>query len=298
MLPSQELDKINTQVYKVVIIFFIFIRMNALLSAKQAKVFVLAFAMLALPVAAFPLNSVHAEAFDAMSCVTASFPSSVTAGSWFEGQITWRNTGTTTIGPNAMAQGYSIPAISWYGKAMPQFKKINIDPTVIIRPGETHTFKFYVYSPEELGRYYMVTKAARFNQPIAIDSCGGDTVVTPRAILSGRSWKATGPYTAFAGVPLEVQLTFLNDGTVPWDPAQGFVFKPVTTEYKAFANTASIPLRKVVKPGEMITLNVLLFAPSRPTADYYVYAVKGFQNGGEVTGKSSWGVRVDAAMAR
>ncbi|WP_408001807.1 NBR1-Ig-like domain-containing protein [Massilia sp. SM-13] len=91
------------------------------------------------------------------------------------------------------------------------------------------------------------------------DEPGGDP--GPAPALAARFVRSTVPATMVAGTQYTVSLTFQNVGTETWT-GSGFALGKLYAEDAALWTNASVFLGKTVAPGQEVTVNIVVTAPS------------------------------------
>gem|GEM_PF-3480128 len=241
--------------------------------------------------------TVTAPLVDSAACVTANVtPTVARPGENVHVSITWRNTGTTTWGPNAGSQGYTLARANYTGTPFPGFQGLQFNPSWTVAPGATRVFEFDVTAPAQSGTYQFVTEMKRNGSPITTNVCGGAVTVQeapPVPRDAGICFGSEGPLNAHTNSSVVIRTTFRNTGTTNWDPAQGYSFIRESSQYTPFPGFQGAALTRIVRPGESITVDLPFTTPSTP--NYYVAFLKIAKNGQALSPECGWGVHVATA---
>lgn len=180
----------------------------------------------------YDLNVVKYQASNS-SFVDQSLASSMSAGETYQATVIFQNTGFNTWTKGA---GYklAISNVSTWGVS-----NVSLNTTDAIAPGQSKSFKFYVYAPTIRGTYNFQCKMYK-----NLSSFGSLSTVLPIVVTvhpyAARYVTETTPSTVTAGSTFSISVDMRNVGTNTWTLASGYGLSPVAGN-QAWGVT-SIPL--------------------------------------------------------
>jgi sugar lactone lactonase YvrE len=193
--------------------------------------------------------------------VSDTIPPSMIAGNSYGVSVTFMNTGNVDW---TAADLFRLGSVGDAGGDAAKFGplRVNIEPGIVVQPGQSYTFNFIMTAPFTAGTYHpsyqMVWDGHQWFGSILVKTVSVGAA-TPNAVVVSN----TLPSSMVAGQSYPVSITMRNTGNINWTAAGLFRLGAIGADAAKFGvQRVNILAGVVVQPGQSYTFNFIMTAPA------------------------------------